>query len=490
MNKTPRPHQQEAISKLRQSLASGKKRPILQAPTGAGKTVIATMVIEGALRKGNRVIFIVPRLSLIQQTVDAFRSEGITGIGVIQGQHELTDYDQPVQVASVQTLARRRPPEATLVIVDEAHMDYKAIRKLMEEWPLVTFIGLSATPWTKGLGKHWDDLIIVETTQGLISKGHLSPFRVFAPSHPDLTGVKSMAGDYHEGQLAAVMEDGNLIADIVKTWQEKGRNEPTLCFAVNCAHAQKLQKQFEQAGIACGYQDGFTDDVERMLIKQRFERGEYQVVCSVGTLTTGVDWDVRCIILARPTKSKMLYVQMIGRGLRTAKGKEVCTILDHADNTLRMGFVTDIHYDSLNTGKKGERNNGSSQAKEEPLPKECPKCTFLKAARVHVCPNCGFKPELQSKVLEVDAELVEVVARAKAKKEFSQEDKQRFYSGLIYIAQERRYNPGWAANQFRNKFGIWPNQLLKIPAPPLFDCESYVKSQQIRFAKARSKGAA
>lgn len=489
MNKEPRPHQQEALIKLRQSLATGHKRPILQAPTGAGKTILAAMIIEGALKKEKRVVFVVPRLSLIDQTVKAFYDEGISEVGVIQASHHLTDFEKPVQVASIQTLMRRHYPEADLVICDEVHMDFKGIREWMAhpDWQKVPFIGLSATPWTKGLGKHWDDLIIVETVEGLITKGFLSPFRVFAPAHPDLSSVTTVAGDYHEGQLAAVMEDGNLIAGIVKTWLEKADNEPTLCFAVNCAHAKKLQKEFEISGVRCGYQDAYTEDLERVLIKERFEKGEYSVVCSVGTLTTGVDWDVRCIILARPTKSKMLFVQMVGRGLRTAPGKQICTILDHADNTLRMGFVTDIHYNTLNTGKKSE-SVSEKKEKKEPLPKECPKCTRLKPARVHVCPQCGFKPEIQSLIQEVEGDLVEVKGRTK--KQYTPEDKQRWYSGFIYIQQQRGYSPKWPVALFKEKFGEWPNRLHDRAIAPIFDCESYVRSRMIRYAKGRQKGAA
>jgi DNA repair protein RadD len=185
-----------------------------------------------------------------------------------------------------------------------------------------------------GLGKLYDDLLIPTTTAELIAKGFLSPFKVYAPSHPDLRGVKTVAGDYHEGQLSTVMSEAKLTADIVKTWLEKGEDRPTLAFCVDFAHARKLRDQFEAAGVSCGYVDAFTSRLERNEIAEKFRARLYQVVCSVGTLTTGIDWDVRCIILARPTKSEIRYVQIIGRGLRTALGKTECLILDHSDSTL------------------------------------------------------------------------------------------------------------------------------------------------------------
>src|SRR5258708_9633418 len=114
--------------------------------------------------------------------------------------------------------------------------------------------------------------------------------------------------------------------------------------------------------------------MEGSAIAKGFHAGEVDVVCNVGCLTTGIDWDVRCIILARPTKSEMLFVQMIGRGLRTADGKVDCLVLDHSDTHTRLGFVTDIHHDDLDDGKPRPKAESKAIAK---LPKPRPKCTFL-----------------------------------------------------------------------------------------------------------------
>jgi superfamily II DNA or RNA helicase len=197
-----RPYQTTAIDLVWRAMAEGRRRPILMMATGAGKTKTAAEIIRRALAKGKRVIMTMPAIELIDQTVQALWNEGIRDVGVIQADHPMTDYSKPVQVASVQTLTRRKLPEADLVIVDEAHRAHKIIFQWMQQCPKLPFIGLSATPWTKGLGKHYDDLIIAATTQQLIREGCLSPFRVFAPSHPDLTGVRTVAGDYAEDELA------------------------------------------------------------------------------------------------------------------------------------------------------------------------------------------------------------------------------------------------------------------------------------------------
>ncbi|MCP4305655.1 MAG: DEAD/DEAH box helicase, partial [bacterium] len=450
------PHQEEAIARLRRSLGSGKRRPMIQAATGFGKTILAAAVVEGALAKGNRVTFVVPALSLIDQTVDRFWSEGIRDIGVIQGRHELTNGLRPVQVASVQTLQRRYLPPSEIVVIDEAHRWFQFYGEwmAMDEWRDIPFVGLSASPWTKGLGKHYDDLIVTATTADLIKAGYLSPFRVFAPSHPDLSGVRTVAGDYHEGDLSEAMDKPKLTADVVETWRANGEDRPTLCFAVDRAHAKHLQTEFEQAGIPTGYIDAYTDMEDREGIRRRFESGDLKVVCNVGCLTMGVDWDVRCIVLARPTKSEMLFTQIIGRGLRTAEGKADCLILDHSDTHLRLGYVTDIRHDRLHDGKPTQRSDRAVEA----LPKPCPSCSFLRPPKTHACPACGFEPERKSEIVSADGKLVEL---GKSQRRHNRQDdrtaKVAFIRQLKAFAIERGRSKGWVSNAYRERYGVWPN---------------------------------
>lgn len=474
-----RPYQAEAIQAIRQSLGSGHKRPVLQLPTGGGKTAISGAVIRMARSKGTRVMFVVPAISLIDQTVESFRKDGLTDIGVIQADHWMTDPAKPIQVCSIQSLSRRDLPENIgLVIVDEAHRSFKFLNEWLSAWPSVPFIGLSATPWAKGMAKHWDDLIIASSTQEMIDAGYLSQFVVYAPGHPDLSQVKIERGDYREDQLGEAMDKAPLIADIVRTWKQYGENEPTLLFAVNRLHAKHCQQEFIENGVTAAYIDANTDAEERRIIAAAFHRGDYKVVCNVGCLTTGVDWDVRCIVLARPTRSEMLFVQMIGRGLRTAEGKNRCIILDHSDTHQTLGFVTDIHYEELDDGKK---TKDAKKKSEQPLPKECARCHYLRPAKVHACPACGYKPEKQNEIEHVDGELIEVTAKAKADKA----TKQRWYSGLMGYAKFKGYSDGWAAHTYKEKFGVWPRGLSDVRTSAPDDVVSFITHLNIKKAKSR-----
>jgi superfamily II DNA or RNA helicase len=232
----------------------------LQLPTGSGKTRIAAEIIRNALSRSKRVIFVVPRLVLIDQTIRQFEREGITNLGVIQANHPRRNPDARIQIASAQTLIRREIPRADLVIVDENHISFDAINAWIRsyEWASTIFIGLSATPWAKGMAEVWDDLIKPVSIQELIDGGYLSPFRVFAEPGPDLSGVRVLGGDFLESdlsQLANSADSVELNSNVVMTWLQKGEDRPTLVYGVDRAHARRLQERFLEAGVSAGYID-------------------------------------------------------------------------------------------------------------------------------------------------------------------------------------------------------------------------------------------
>lgn len=474
--KTLRPHQTKALEMLRASAMAGNNRIVVAMPTGAGKTLTASKIISMALAKGNKAIFTAPAISLIDQTVKAFEDEGIDGIGVMQANHPRTNHDAPVQVASVQTLARREIPNASLVIVDECHMGYDVIRNLMADRPDVFFVGLSATPWAKGMGLAWQDLVIPVTIGELIEQGHLSRFTAYAPDVPDLSGVKVRAGEYVESGLEAVMGDAKLMGSVVTTWLERGENRPTLCFAVNRAHADALRHEFIRAGVAAEYVDANTDIVHRAMINRRFRSGEVRVICSVRTMTTGVDLPVSCIIDAAPTKSEMLHVQKIGRGLRVNPGTEDCLVLDHAGNSLRLGLVTDIFHMTLDKTAPEERQE--SKPKAEKLPKPCIQCGVLHLGAL--CPSCGHERKPSGKVETAEGDLVEITGRKVAP---TMAEKERFWAMALWIDRERNKGGKLAKALYKGRFGVWPRGIGYTPAPPDQAFLNYERSRRIAYAK-------
>lgn len=476
-----RPHQQAAIDGLRREFGSGNRRVVLQAPTGFGKTLTAAKIIESALAKGKRVLFTVPRLSLVGQAIEDFEREGIRHIGVIQSDHPRTDASAPVQVATVQTLARRMKitKPFDLVIVDECHETFDVIYDMMALWIGASFIGLSATPWTQAMGLRWNSLVQAATIGTLIEAGYLSKFTVFAPDVPDLSGVKVRAGEYAESGLQEVMGEAKLVANIVQTWLARGEDRPTLVFGINRAHAALLQEQFIRAGVSTGYVDCETDMVERALLARKFKEGDVRVACSVRTLTTGIDWPVSCIVDAAPTRSEMLHVQKIGRGLRINPGTEDCVILDHAGNSLRLGLVTDIYHSELDKTPKGER---PKEVKPK-LPKPCEECGVLHTSPK--CPECGTERKRPTGWVETaEGELVELGTK---KRPPTMAEKQAFWSMALWLDSDRGKGGKLAKGLYKGKFGVWPKGLRDERRYPDQAFWNYEKSSRIRYAKRMEK---
>jgi DNA repair protein RadD len=486
-----RPYQERAIEQLRASLRSGHRRPVLQLPTGAGKTRIATEIILGALAKERRAIFVVPRISLIEQTIGAFEREGVWNIGVVQGKHWRTNEDAPVQIASAQTLVRREGPPADLVIIDECHLQFEKINTWIAapEWSAIPFVGLSATPWSRGLAKTYDDLIMPVSIQELIDGGYLSKFRIFAPPPPDLTGVRTVAGDFNEGDLSEACDKKELVADIIKTWLEKGESRATLCYGVDRKHAQHLQERFIEAGVRTEYIDCNTPLFEREEIFDRFRSGETRIICNVAVLDTGIDLDVRCIIDARPTRSRIRFVQTIGRGLRPGEGKDHLIVLDHAGNHQRLGLVTDIGFDTLDDGAVN-RNLDKGKPDREPSIKLCPECRCVLPPQARECPACGFVIIAATPIIERDGELVELGTSFPRRSDGSL-DEIKFVGMLKGYALERGYLKvdEFAFCKFKERFGRPPLTHTRCVSPirPDLKVRSWIKSRNIAFAKARAR---
>jgi DNA repair protein RadD len=494
-------HQLLGLAKLRASAKAGRRRIVLGAPCGSGKTEVGVEVVKGARAKGNSVAFCVPMLNLIDQTVKRFVKRGIDAeeMGVIQARHPLTKEGAPIQVCSVQTLDRREIlPDVQVALIDEAHIQFKVIQRWMNERPGTLFVGMSATPWAKGMADDWQELITISSIPAMIEAGVLAPYLAYAPPlQPDLTGIPDnrITKDYAEGPLSERMQEKKLVADVVSTWLDKGEGRPTLVFCVDRAHAAAINDQFEDAGVRARYIDANTPTDERADYMDGLESGETQVITSIGTMTTGTDLPVvSCISYVRPTKSPILYVQSICRGLRSYAGKQNCLILDHSTSSHRLlSWLGEVDHPLL-PGKVEKKS--VSHETDLPLPRICSACNFFIPAKTPHCPNCGFVPKRQTPIQNEAGELVAFTGaklsdpQKKANKDFSSDEKRRFYGELKGYAAFKHYNPKWADNKYKARFGVWPNAYKEARPlwPPSRETASWIRGQVQYWAITRQGG--
>jgi superfamily II DNA or RNA helicase len=472
------------------------------APTGSGKTVIAAAIIAGACRDRRRVLVLAHRREIVAQTVDKLYRVGI-GVGTIQAGFPKRP-GEPVQVASVQTLHARAvrsrsiaPPPADLVVVDEAHhVRARTYRRLLEIYPGAVVLGLTATPCRgdgRGLGNVFEVLIEAASVADLTRDGFLVPSLIFAPSRPDLTGIRVERGDYVETALAERVDTVQLVGDIVEHWHRHAKRRRTVVFATGVAHSAHIRDEFRRAGVLAEHIDGSTPIEERDRILRQLAAGEVEMVCNAMVLTEG--WDcpaVSCLVLARPTKSLNLFRQMVGRVLRPdpASGKSDALILDHAGAVYAHGRPDDPIIWTLGEDRRAENAVHAARGTNgHPSLVDCPECHAVRF-QGQPCPACGWRPRPKAAPVEVaDGELVEVGRDRVAPPTVADfATRRHFYQQLLWIGRERKYKPGWAAYKYKEKFGMWPNDMRILdPVLPEPAVRAWVRSRQIAYAKAQNK---
>lgn len=480
-----RPHQEMAVQMLRHSLSKGNKRPILAAPCSFGKTITAAYMLKSAAERGKRGIFICDRVKLVQQALEAFDLHGMD-VGVIQSNHERTNWDAPIQIASIHTMARKsRMVEFDFAIVDECHVVYESLKKYMDMYTAVPFIGLSATPYAKGLGKYYDDIVMPITPRELLDKEYLCPVDYYGGSKVDLSQVKSKAlrtggRDYDEKSLSdAIEKDEKLAGDIVKNWFKYAEGRQTIAFSPSIRHSKHMVELFQANGVPAVHIDGYMDDEERQWIFKGHDQGEFKVLSCSRLLNTGYDApNVSCLIDCFPTRSIISYVQRAGRIMRTAPGKERAIYLDHAGNVSRHGFAEDIIPDELDDGSKKFNERNQTKEKKEPKVSQCPQCY---QEMVGIRCKCGYEVPLQ-KQLETDGQDLKKINSAT-----THDEKLRWYGEFIKYAYDRGYKMGYASHLYKQKFGVWPNAVKNksYPVPNILsdDVKNFIKYQMIRRAK-------
>jgi DNA repair protein RadD len=487
----PRPFQTAAHEKLRDGVKAGHKNQLLMSPTGSGKTFLGLRIAHEALAKGKRAIFVCDRSTLIDQTSATADRYGLSAHGVIQASHWRTDYSKAFQIASAQTLARREWPDADVIIIDEAHTQLKAWTEHIPKCRAAV-IGLSATPFSAGLGNLFSNLVNATTMHDLTVSGVLVPMRVFSCTTPDMRGAETAGGEWTD--TAAAKRGMEIVGDVVSEWQKLAEGRKTIVFGATIAHCEELCRQFVSAGVMASVFTSDTLPAERreLLTEYRKPDSALRVLISVEALAKGFDVpDVGCVVDCRPLrKSLSTAIQMWGRGLRSSPetGKTDCLLLDHSGNILRFAEdYTDIFYNGLSELDSGEKlDKAVRKEPEDSDRKGCPSCGFQPFKTR--CMSCGFEMVKPSDVEQLPGEMREVViGKAKAADNHEHLWQQVCAYARAHSAPGKQH--GRAAHIFKDVVGTWPPRTWDFETTPGAEISralmNKIKAKNIAFSKSR-----
>jgi DNA repair protein RadD len=479
-----RPHQTKAVDMLRESFRTGHRTPLVAAPCGYGKTILAGWILKEMQDKGQPGLFVCDRLKLLDQTIEAFQAFGIK-VGVIQSDHHMTDPSCLIQIASVQTLVRRKwLPDFKLAIVDEAHCLYSGLTEMIQKFDGIRFIGLSGTPYTAGLGKIYDDLLVPITPRELLAQNYLCPTDYYAGRKPDISSVKkrrmkSGGTDYDPVQLAhAIEKDKVLTGDIIENYIRHANGTKAIAFTPSVMHSKTLTEQFCQAGIPAAHIDGYMDAKERSYIYKGHKSGLYKILCCSRLL--GIGFDDPTIVTeidAYPTAKLAVWIQRCARIWRTHDSKQRAIYLDHSGNLEKFQtFPEDVVPHKLHDG--AERFNEKKLTKKEKTGKvrECPQCY---QEFVGLRCKCGFEVVIEKELL-TDGQILE-------KCEDPKRVKLRWMAELLYYGQGKGYSRGWATQVYKEKFKEFPANIQYAASPVSEDVKKYLQHRNIKYARKHRK---
>jgi DNA repair protein RadD len=484
-----RSYQEEAIQKLRDGFAAGKRAQILYLGTGAGKTEVAIAMLKATKDKGNKAAMLLDRVVLCDQTSRRLEKYKIEH-GVMQADHWRYRPYENIQVCSAQTLERRgEMPGLNLLIVDEAHQTREQTIEFIKQNPSVRVIGLTATPFTKGLGKVYDNVVSTVTTRQLVDDKILVPLRVFVAKEIDMTGAKKVAGEWSADEVTT--RGKKITGDVIATWIEKtesifGKPVKTIVFAAGVDHGADLAAKWQEQGynfICISYKD---DDEWKRRVIEDFSKPDTKIQGLIATdiLTKGFDVpDVMIGISARPfSKSLSSHIQQMGRVMRGYDGKDFAVWLDHSGNYLRFREdwegVYEEGVDRLDEGKEKAKKEPSEKVKEE---SKCPSC-FILWEGGDVCSNCGHVRQKKNAIHAVKGEMVELTPSEK------REGKQAFWSQMVWMIRYQGWSRGRASHTYREMFGVWPKGLAEDnPIPPSAETKRFMDKKLHAFLKRIGK---
>jgi superfamily II DNA or RNA helicase len=481
------PLQQQSVQACKKSFIKSKKI-ILKATCGFGKTVIAAYMIQSARKRNLSCLFLVDRIILADQTSRTFDDYGIDH-GIYQGQNPRYAPDKPVQIASIQTLARREAQYSKfdLIIIDEVHCFHNAHKKLMDNNPNAFFLGLSATPYTRGLGRFFDSFIEPFSINEMIKNKLLSPYTIWSPSIADLSKLRIKAGEYTEDSLRDTYDKKDIVGDVIEHWEKLAKGKKTIAFGFNVDHIKNIASAFKTAGVKAVQINGYQKKEEKQIALDKFMRGDADILCSVDIAVKGFDYPpVECVMFVLATRSKIKWEQGVGRGLRISPetDKEKAIIIDFGGNLARLGWPDGSNFSRLNTGEKKAKT-------EEKEPRLCINCQCRVPDGINVCPACGYdlKP-LGAPMPEADnkAELEEYIRPDPESREY----REAFLGALNTYAEQKKYKKSkngvypWSIYKYQEKFKKVPDGFSwKCLSPILPEVMKYIRYHNIRYAKSK-----
>jgi DNA repair protein RadD len=403
-----REYQQRLLEAISAEFRRGHRSVLGQLPTGGGKTEIAMEAARLAVARGKRVLFQAHTRVLVDQTSARFAAAGLDHGIIMAGREER---DHPLQIGSIMTLVRRldRVARFDLIVTDECHRaTAESYSTILAAWPGSYHIGLSATPQRsdgRGLGGVYEALVCGPSVAELVEMGYLAKFRVFAPSAPDLSGVKTKGGDWEEAGLAAAMDKPVITGCAITHYQRLAAGRQAIAYCCTIAHAESVTRQFKEAGLDAEVLHSKLPPEEQEAVVGRVRAGNLAVLVAIGMVSEGFDVpNVSCAILLRPTKSLVLACQQWGRANRGVAAPDAL-VLDHAANTERFGLPTTPREWTLKDKKK--------KPAERSLVKTCKSCFATVPINCSICPECQTpfplaipKPPPRAK----DGQLVEITS--------------------------------------------------------------------------------
>lgn len=489
------PYQNEAVIALRRGVIEGHRAQMLCLPTGAGKSIIAVNLIESALQRGTRVAVLSERTALVSQFSRHLDRASISH-GIMQADHPRYKPAERVQVCSQQTLESRGWPDVDLIIVDEAQVCRKQVMAWLDRTK-ARVVGLSATPFTKGLGKTYTNVVSPVTHNQLVAQGKLCGMRVFSGVEADLRGARKTASEWQAGDVAnrSIPIIGSITQEWIKHAYQSGnpRQFKTFLFSPTVDYGEMLCEQFNSLGYRfaqISYRDTDMDRRERLLAELNDMDSDLCGIVSVDALSRGTDVpNLRCVDMCRPyRKSFMSHIQALGRGLRSAPGKDFCTVLCHSGNMVR--FMDDMNYlfehgvDSLDDGRlqDGVRKEKTKKEKKDIL---C-SCGATLMPWDDKCPSCGKVRQKRLSVVEqVPGELRELSLAVRRNNETPQTDKERWFAAFRTHSLMHHYKPGYAQAKYKERFGEFFRQPDIAPGPIFPEAQGWLTSQMIRYQHRR-----